>query len=349
MNATAPTTPGTATATMRAVTQHRYGGSDQLSVRDDVAVPQPGPGQVLVRVAAAGVDQGVWHLMAGLPLVVRLGFGLRRPKQPVPGLALSGVVEAVGEGAGPDDGAPGSTGFRVGDRVLGVGIGAYAELAVARADKLVHAPAELDLTEAATLPVSAGTALQAVRDLGHAAPGQRVLVIGASGGVGSYAVQVAAAVGAHVTAVASGAKADLVRSLGADVVVDYRTTELTPASTGGGFDLIVDIAGGRKLRALRRLLTPTGTLVIVGAETGGRIIGGVQRQIGASLLSRFVKQRLVMFFASEKADVLGRVVDLVGQGAIRPTHGATYPLDRTGEAIDDLRGGRVRGKAVVVP
>lgn len=337
------TTATPTTATMRAVTQRRYGGAEQLALRADVAVPRPGPGEVLVRVAAAGVDQGVWHLMAGLPLVVRLGFGLRRPKQPVLGLALAGVVEAVGE-------EDGEARFRVGDRVLGVGVGAYAELAVARADKLVHAPADLDLTAAAALPVSATTALQAVRDHGRAAPGQRVLVIGASGGVGSYAVQVATAVGAHVTAVASGAKADLVRSLGgADVVVDYRTTELTPQTTGGAFDLVVDIAGGRRLRDLRRLLTPTGTLVIVGAETGGRLTGGVQRQIGASILSGFVAQRLVMFFASEQADVLARVVELVAQGKVRPTHGATYPLDRAGEAIDDLRGGRVPGKAVVVP
>ncbi|MCB2176305.1 MAG: NAD(P)-dependent alcohol dehydrogenase [Actinomycetales bacterium] len=343
MRPTTPTDPTrTTTATMRAVTQHRYGGTEQLTVRDDVAVPSPGPGEVLVRVAAAGVDQGVWHLMAGLPLVVRFGFGLRRPKQPVPGLALAGVVEAVG-----DDEA--GSRFRVGDRVLGVGAGAYAELAVARTDKLVQAPADLDLTAAAALPISAATALQAVRDHGRAEPGRRVLVIGASGGVGSYAVQIAAAVGAHVTAVASGAKADLVRSLGADVVVDYRTTELTPQTTGGAFDLIVDIAGGRRLRHLRRLLTPTGTLVIVGAETGGRLTGGVQRQIGASILNAFVKQRLVMFLASEQADTLGRVVDLVTQGKVRPTHGGRYPLDRVGDAIDDLRAGRVRGKAVVVP
>lgn len=342
MHPTTDATPTpTPTRTMRAVSQLRYGGTEQLTLREDVAVPHPGPGEVLVRVAAAGVDQGVWHLMTGLPLAVRAGFGLRRPKQPVPGLALAGVVEAVGEG-GPD------SGLEVGDRVLGVGIGAYAELALARADKLVHAPADLDLAAAAALPISATTALQAVRDHGHAAPGQRVLVIGASGGVGSYAVQVAAAVGAHVTAVSSGEKADLVRSLGADVVVDYRTTELTPASTGGAFDLIVDIAGGRRLRALRRLLTPTGTLVIVGAETGGRLTGGVQRQIGASILSRFVEQRLVMLFASERADVLARVMDLVSQGKVRPTQGATYPLERVGEAIEDLRAGRVRGKAVIV-
>lgn len=341
-NGTTGTAAPTTTPTMRAATQRRYGGTEQLALREDVAVPRPGPGEVLVRVAAAGVDQGVWHLMAGLPLVVRLGFGLRRPKQPVPGLGLAGVVEAIGEGT------HGSR-FHVGDRVLGVGVGAYAELAVARADKLVHAPDDLDLTAAAALPISAGTTLQAVRDHGRAAPGHRVLVIGASGGVGSYAVQVAGAIGAHVTAVASGAKADLVRSLGADVVVDYRTTELTPQTTGGAFDLIVDIAGGRRLRALRRLLTPTGTLVIVGAETGGRLTGGVQRQIGASILNAFVKHRLVMFFASEQADVLARVVDLVAQGKVRPTHGATYPLDRVGDAIEDLRAGRLRGKAVVVP
>jgi NADPH:quinone reductase-like Zn-dependent oxidoreductase len=330
--------PTTRTTTMRAVTQHRYGGTEQLSVHGDVPVPQPGPGEVLVRVRAAGVDQGVWHLMAGLPLVVRLGFGLRRPKHPVPGMALAGFVEAVG---------PDVDGFATGDRVLGVGTGAFAELAVARADKLVHAPDGLDLTAAAALPISATTAMQAVRDHGRAAPGQRVLVIGASGGVGSYAVQIAAAIGADVTAVASGAKADLVRSLGATRVVDHRTTALTPDTTGGAFDLVVDIAGGRRIRDLRRLLTPTGTLVIVGAETGGRLTGGVQRQIGAAALSAFVTQRLVMFLADEGAEVLGRVMDLVRQGQVRPTLDRTYPLADAGTAIEDLRAGRVRGKAVV--
>ncbi len=330
--------PTTRTMTMRAITQHRYGGTDALTLQHDVRVPEPGPGEVLVRVHAAGVDQGVWHLMAGMPLVVRAGFGLRRPKHPVPGMALAGTVEAVGSDV---------AGFAVGDRVLGVGAGAFAELAVARADKLVHAPDDLDLTAAAALPISASTAMQAVRDHGRAAPGQRVLVIGAAGGVGSYAVQIAAAIGADVTAVASGAKADLVRSLGATRVVDYRTTALTPATTGGSFDLIVDIAGGRRIRDLRRLLTPTGTLVIVGAETGGRLTGGVQRQIGAALASAFVKQRLVMFLADERAEVLGRVMDLVRQGLVRPTLDRTYPLAEAGTAIEDLRAGRVRGKAVL--
>ncbi len=323
---------------MRAITQVRYGGTETLTLRDGVAVPAPAPGEVLVRVHAAGVDQGVWHLMAGLPLVVRAGFGLRRPKHPVPGMALAGTV--AGRRADV-------VGFTVGDRVLGAGKGAFAELAVARADKLVHAPDDLDLSAAAALPISAATALQAVRDHGRAAPGQRVLVIGASGGVGSYAVQIASAIGADVTAVASGAKADLVRSFGASRVVDYHSGELTPQTTGGSFDLVVDIAGGRPLRTLRRLLTPTGTLVIVGAETGGRLTGGVQRQIGAALASAFVKQRLVMFLADESAEVLGRVMDLVRQGLVRPTLERTYPLAEAGTAIDDLRAGRVRGKAVV--
>ena len=247
---------------MRAVTQRRYGGTDQLTLREDVAVPLPGPGEVLVRVAAAGVDQGVWHLMAGLPLVVRLGFGLRRPKQQVPGLALAGVVEAVGEGAGRRHPGPRASGWAT----------ACSASASARTPSS-PSPAR---TSSST-PPPAWTSRRPPRcrsrralpcrrcaTTGQPTPGQRVLVIGASGGVGSYAVQVAAAVGAHVTAVASGAKADLVRSLGADDVVDYRTTELTPQTTGGAFDLIVDIAGGRRLRTLRRLLTPTGTLVIVG-------------------------------------------------------------------------------------
>lgn len=331
------TRAATVPAVMTAVTQDRYGGTETLSLRDDVAVPTPGPRQVLVRVHGAGVDQGVWHLMAGLPLLVRPAVGLRRPRQPVPGLALAGVVAAAGADAP----------FTVGDRVLGMGTGAYAQYALAGAATLVHAPDALDLTAAAALPISATTALEAVRDHGRAAPGQRVLVIGASGGVGSYAVQIAAAVGAHVTAVASGAKADLVRALGASEVVDHRTTELTPASTGGEFDLIVDIAGGRRLRDVRRLLTPRGTLVIVGSENGGRLTGGLHRPIGAALLSPFVPHRLVMLVSRETSDLLGRVVDLVRQGAIRPTVDRTYPVAQAATAIDDLRAGRIRGKAVI--
>ncbi|MBO0846314.1 MAG: zinc-binding dehydrogenase [Nocardioides sp.] len=240
---------------MKALWQEQYGGPETLTVRQE-PIPAPGSGEVLVRVRAASIDLGTHHLMAGLPLVMRLGTGLRAPRQHVPGRAFAGVVEAVGEGV---------IRFVPGDAVLGTASGSLAELAVARDDRLAPKPASLGFAEAAALPVSAVTALQGLRDVRRIEPGQSVLVIGASGGVGIYAVQLARAFGAgRVDAVCSGAKADLVRSLGADDVVDCSRGELD--AEGRRWDLVLDIAGNRPVAALRRLLTPRGTLVSSGVR-----------------------------------------------------------------------------------
>jgi NADPH:quinone reductase-like Zn-dependent oxidoreductase len=323
--------------TMTAVVQHRYGpsGSEVLEIAE-VPVPSPGPGEVLVEVRAAGVDRGVWHLMTGRPLVVRGGFGLRRPKQPTPGLDLAGVVVAVG----PDVDDP-----AVGEEVFGVGTGAYADYAVAPAEKLATKPAELSFEEAAAVPISGMTALQAVHEQAEVRAGEHVLVLGASGGVGSYVVQVAHAAGAHVTGVASTGKLDLVRSLGADDVVDYTTTDVTAGDAR--FDVIIDIGGNTPLRRLRRILTPRGRLVIVGGENGGALLGGVDRQLRAVVLSPFVSQSLGFFVSKERREDIEALRDLIEEGAVTPAVDRTYPLEGAPAAVDDLAAGRIRGKAVV--
>ncbi len=323
-------------ARMRAVAQEAYGAPDALALTER-PVPRPGPGEVLVAVHAAGVDRGVWHLVTGLPFAVRLGFGVRRPRQSVPGLDLAGVVVAVGAGV---------TRFSLGQRVFGIGTGTWAQYAVAREEKLSHVPDGVDLVGAATVAVSGSTALQALHDVGRVQPGQRVLVIGASGGVGSHAVQIARAAGAHVTGVASGAKADLVRSLGADEVVDYTTSD--PVDGRVHYDLVLDIGGRRPLRALRRSLTPQGTLVIVGGEGGDRVGGGAGRQLRALALSPFVRQRLTMFVAREHHSSTDRLAGLLADGRLRPAVGRRYPLEDAAAALTDIAAGRARGKSVIV-
>jgi NADPH:quinone reductase-like Zn-dependent oxidoreductase len=323
---------------MKAIVQDRYGGPEQLELRD-VAVPAAGPGEVLVRVRAAGIDQGTWHLMAGMPLVVRLGTGLRRPRRSVPGRDVSGTVEALGEGV---------RGFDIGDEVFGIAPGALAELVVAPADKLAHRPDGLAADEAGVLPVSGLTALQALRDGAKVEPGQRVLVIGASGGVGSYAVQLATAYGAEVTGVCRGAKAGFVLGLGAVDVVDYTVSD--PAdlpALRGRFDVVIDIGGRRPVRRLRRLLTTTGTLVIVGGEGGGRWLGGVQRQVGAALRAPLSRRRMPFLLVRENAEDLAALADLVRDGALTPALDRTFPLVDAAGAIEHVRAGRARGKVVV--
>jgi NADPH:quinone reductase-like Zn-dependent oxidoreductase len=316
---------------MKAVIQKRYGGTETLELRE-VPVPVPRKGEVLVRVRAAGIDRGTVHLMTGLPLVMRLVVGLRGPRQPIPGRDLAGTVEAVGEGV---------TRFAVGDAVYGTGHGSLAELTRAPQDRLAAKPASLSFEQAAAVPVSALTALQALRNAGRVAPGQRVLVIGASGGVGSYAVQLAKAFGAEVTGVCSTTKVDLVRSLGADHVVDYTRSDL--AERAHEYDLVLDIAGNRPVRRLRRLLTPTGTLVIVGGEGGDRWTGGMQRQLGAVALSPFVRHRLAMLFSRENSADLVTLADLADRGAFRPAIDRTFDLDAAAKALHHLEAGHTRG------
>ncbi len=323
----------TLTRTMRAVTQHRYGGTGEL-VLADVAVPAPGPGEVLVRVEAAGVDRGVWHLMTGLPRVLRFaGFGVRAPRKRL-GMDLSGIVVEVGDGV---------TGFAAGDPVLGIGSGAFADYAVAPAAKLVVRPPSLSAVRAAALPISGLTALQAVRAAGVGA-GQTVLVLGAAGGVGSYAVQIARHRGAVVTGVCSAAKKEFVRSLGAERVAAYDEESIGGL---GRFDVIIDTGGSRRLGELRAALTPRGTLMIVGGEGGGSWLG-MGRQACALALSPFVSQRLAMMINSENAADLAELTALTVDGHVVPRVERTFTLTETATAIDHLVDGKTVGKVVVV-
>ncbi len=321
---------------MKAIVQERYGSPDVLELKD-LDTPVAGPGEVLVRVHAAGVDAGVWHLMAGRPYLVRvMGFGLRRPKVPVRGTDVAGRVEAVGDDV---------TRLQSGDEVFGSGDGTFAEYACAREDRLARKPADLTFEQAAAIPASALTALQAVRDVGRVEPGQSVLVIGAGGGVGTFAVQIAKAFGAEVTGVCSTAKTDLVRSIGADHVIDYTREDLDDGRQR--YDVIIDTAGNRPLSRLRRVLTPRGTLVIVGGEGGGRWLGGSDRQLRALALSPFVRQRLRSFIAKEKAEDLDALRVLIETGKVTPVIDRTYPLSAAPDAIRHLHEGRARGKVVI--
>jgi NADPH:quinone reductase-like Zn-dependent oxidoreductase len=325
----------TGVTTMQAVVQDEYGDTAEVLRLEQVARPEPGAGQVLVRVAAAGVDRGVWHLMAGKPYAARLAFGLRAPRQRVRGLEFAGRVEAIGAGV---------TTVRPGDPVYGTGAGSFAEYVVAPEGKLAPAPGSVPLVRAAAVPVSGSTALQAVRDHGGVTAGQKVLVIGASGGVGSFAVQIAKAFGAEVTGVARTDKLDLVRALGADHVLDHTVDDVTGGSAR--YDVVLDIGGNTPLRRLRRVLTPRGTLVIVGGEGGGRWLG-MGRQLCAAALSPFVGQKLGFFVNRENAADLAVLTGLIESGQVTPTVDRTFPLAAAADAVTYLVEGRARGKVVV--
>jgi len=321
---------------VKAIVQDRFGPADGLELRD-IETPEIGATEVLVRVHAAGVDRGVWHVMTGLPYPIRLaGYGFRAPKHGVPGTDLAGVVTAVGADV---------TRFAPGDEVFGTGIGTYAEYARAREDQLAAKPTALTFEQAAALPASGVTALQALRDRGAVQPGQHVLVIGASGGVGTFAVQLAKAFGAEVTGVCSATKTDLVRSLGADHVVDYSREDFT--ATGTRYDLILDIGGNTSLSRLRQALTPKGTLVIVGGETSGKWLGGTDRQVRAMVLSMFVSQKLGTFIAAVKQEDLLVLAQLAESGQLTPAVDRTFSLDEAPKAIRHLDEGHARGKVVV--
>jgi NADPH:quinone reductase-like Zn-dependent oxidoreductase len=321
---------------MKAIVQDSYGSADVLEFRD-IATPEIAPGEVLVRVCAASVSRGVWHIMTGLPYPIRLaGYGLRAPKTAVPGTDMAGVVEAVGRDV---------TRFRPGDAVFGIGTGAFAAYARAREDKLAPKPSNLSFEQAAVVAVSGLTALQGLRDHGRVGPGQKVLITGASGGVGTFAVQLAKAFGAEVTAVCSTAKADLVRSIGADYVIDYTRDDFADGEQH--YDMILDIGGNASLSRLRRALTPAGTLVIAGGETDGRWLGGSDRQIRALALSRFVSQRLTAFVCAENYRDLIILSELIESGKITPIIDRTYPLAEAPEAIRYLTQGHARGKVAI--
>lgn len=330
--------PAQAAETMTAIVHDRYGTVPEDILRlQEVDKPTIGDDEVLVRVQAASVDRGTWHIMAGLPYPIRLaGFGLRTPKHLNPGRCLAGTVEAVGRDV---------TGFKPGDDVFGTGDGTFAPYACVRTGKLARKPANISFEEAATVPVSGVTAVQGVRDHGRVQPGQKVLITGASGGVGSFAVQIAKSFGAEVTGVCSTAKVDLVRALGADHVVDYAREDF--ADGAHRYDVILDIGGNSPLSRLRHALTPTGRLVIVGGETDGRWLGGTDRQLRAQLLSPFVSQTLGTYIASENAGDLAVLRELIESGGVRPAVDRTYPLGEVAAAIRYLVEGRARGKIVV--
>jgi NADPH:quinone reductase-like Zn-dependent oxidoreductase len=321
---------------MKAIVQDKYGSADVLELRD-VEKPHPGDDDLLIRVHAAGVDPGVWHLMTGLPYLVRLmGFGFSKPKIRIRGVDAAGTVEAAGRNV---------ITLKHGDQVYGTCDGSFAEYACAKAERFAPKPANLSFEQAAAVPISGMTALNGLCDAGKLQPGQKVLIIGAAGGVGTYTVQLAKAFGAAVTGVCSTSKVNLVRALGADEVIDYTREDFTDGTRQ--FDLILDTAGRRPLSQLRRALRPQGTLVIVGGEGGDRWLGGFQRQIFAPVRSLFTEQKLLGLISKERQQDLLTLRDLIEAGQLTPVIDRTYPLRNAPQAIRYLEQGLARGKVVL--
>ena len=320
---------------MKAITQDTYGSTDVLEFRD-IEDPVIGENDVLLQVKAAGVEIGTWHVMAGKPYLLRImGFGLRKPKVLVRGRDVAGVVEAVGKNV---------TRFKLGDEVFGTADGSFAEYAFAPESRLAMKPANLTFEQAAVVPISGGSALQGLRK-GNVQPGQKVLIVGASGGVGSFAVQIAKAFGAEVTGVSSTAKMDFVRSLGADDVIDYTREDFADGTRH--WDLILDTGGRRSLSDLRRALTSKGTLVIVGGEGGGNWLGGFDRNLRSGLVSMFVSQRLTMLASKELGGDFEVLRGLIEEGKVTPVIDRTYPLIEAPDAIRYVVEGHARGKVVI--
>jgi NADPH:quinone reductase-like Zn-dependent oxidoreductase len=322
--------------TMQAVTQRAYGGPEVLELS---SIPRPAiaADEVLIEVEAAGLDRGVWHLMTGMPYLIRImGYGLTRPKHPVLGMDVAGRVVEVGADV---------TRFTVGDEVFGIGTGTFAEYAAAKESKLAHKPENVSFEHAAVSAISGITALQALTTVGRVEPGQRVLVIGASGGVGSFAVQLAKALGATVTGVASTAKLDAVRAMGADDVIDYTAQHIDDGPDR--FDLIIDTGGRNQISRLRRALTPTGTLVIVGGEDGDRLTGGIGRQLRAAAISPLVSQRLTFFMSSESAENIEALAGHLAAGDVVPAIGRRCTLDEVPAAIGAMQAGTLTGKTLI--
>jgi NADPH:quinone reductase-like Zn-dependent oxidoreductase len=319
---------------VKAIIRDRYGSVEVLRLAE-TDKPVAREEEVLVRVHAAGLDQGVWHLMTGTPYAMRLaGFGIRAPKNPLLGYDVAGRVEAVGAGV---------TEFRPGQEVFGTCRGSFAEYAVARRDRVLPKPDRLSFEQAGAVPISGLAALQAVRH-GDVRAGQRVLIIGAGGGVGTFAVQIAKAVGAEVTGVSSASKTEIVRSIGVDHVIDYTREDF--ADGRNRYDVILDTAGNRSLTELRRALTPRGTLMIVGAEDAGNWLG-IRRQLRAAALSPFVRQKLGFFISKERREDLEELRKMLDAGTISPVVDRTFPLQEVPAAIRYLRDGRARGKVVI--
>lgn len=320
---------------MRAITQDAYGPVEVLRPTE-LERPTIADDEVLVQVSAAGMDRGTWHVMHGKPYLARLALGLRRPKARVPGLDLCGTVVEVGAEV---------TGRTVGEAVYGIGKGSFAEYAAADPAKLAPRPEGLSDDQTAVVPISCLTAWQAVTRAGRVEAGQRVLVTGASGGVGTFAVQVATALGAEVTAVCSAAKADLVRSLGATRVLDYAVDDLADGSAT--YDVIIDVAGNTTLRRLRRALAPRGRVVIVGGESGTAVVGGLGRPIWGALTSPLRRQKVVMFISAESGADLAEITPLLESGQVRPVVDRVFSLDEVPDAMRHLESGAARGKIAI--
>ena len=332
-----PPTPAgkSSEGTMKAVRYYCY-GSPEVLVYDDVARPEPADNEVLVRVQAAGVNPYDWHFMRGSPYIMRLMVGVGAPKNPRMGVDFSGTVEAVGAAV---------TRFKPGDAVFGGADGAFAEYLVVREDRAIAAmPANISYEQAAGVPIAGLTALQALRDHGKLQPGERVLVNGASGGVGTFTVQIAKAMGADVTGVCSGRNVDMVRSIGADQVFNYREQDYT--ESGQQFDLIVDMVGNHSPLANQRVLSPTGRLIIVGGPKGDWI-GPFLGILKSSVTSAFVKQELKAFTARMRGEDLATLAQYMAEGAVTPVIDRRYPLEKTADAIAHSESGRARGKIVV--
>ena len=322
---------------MKAITQDTYGSVEVLELRE-IDEPTPRDHEVVVKVEAAGIARGVIHVMTGEPYLMRImGFGLRRPKSPVLGQDVAGVVTAVGAGV---------TRLKVGDEVFGIAKGSFAEYAVAREDKLTHKPENLSFAQSAAVPISGLTALRAL-DAANVTTGSDVLIVGASGGVGTYAVQVAVALGATVTGVASAAKADLVTSLGAHRVMDYQTEDFADGSHR--YNVVIDTGGMSSVTRLRQALRPHGTLVIVGGESGSTWSPGMGRQLKAAAISPFISQRLMSILCKEHYSGLDRLAELAAKGRVIPSIERSYPLAAAPDAVRHLESGRVRGQIVITP
>jgi len=321
---------------MKAIVRDSYGSPDVLKL-EDVDTPTVEDDSVLVRVRAASLNAYDWHIMRGAPLLARVGEGLRAPKTRGLGIDLAGEVEAVGKDV---------TGVRPGDAVFGGALGAFAQYVRVKPRSIVLKPSNISFEQAAASSMAGRTALQGLRDKGQLKPGQRVLINGAGGGVGTFAVQIAKALGGEVTAVCGTHNVELIRSLGADRVIDYTREDFTRC--GQRFDLILDIAANRSLASCVRVLAPDGTLVVVGAAGSGRRVGPiVLRVLGASVRSRLGRQRIAMFIAKSAREDLIVLTELVEAGKLTPVIDRTYPLSQTAAAMRYLEQGHSRGKVVL--
>jgi NADPH:quinone reductase-like Zn-dependent oxidoreductase len=320
---------------VKAIVLHRYGGPGGLAL-EDVNEPTINDDELLVRVRASSVNPQDWYFVTGTPYVARMSYGLRRPKQSIPGTDMAGVVEAVGRNV---------TQFKAGDAIFGMRGGAFAEYVGVRADRVVAKPARLTVEQAAAVPVAGLTALQGLRDKGRIQAGQQVLINGASGGVGTFAVQIAKSFGAIVTAVCSSRNVDAVRALGADDVIDYTRADFV--HSGVKYDLIFDVAGNRSLSDRRRAMTPQGTLVLVGGPKRSKWLGPLTDFAKVAMAARFGRQTLVTMLAKNSRDDLAVMAELMESGKVTPVIERTYPLAEVPAALSYLGEGHARGKIVI--